>query len=85
MTEPTSAEEALGMYKDARELAKLPLRVLIQAAILTEDEDSHRLEKAYPLLWAETMQRRFNSADGSLPGDNQLAEQEPAIEALDRE
>lgn len=75
-------------YKDALALATqgVPLRVLVVAAMLTDDEDADRLQRAFPVLWEETMQRRFNSTDGSLPGDKQQLEPEaPTLAALDRD
>lgn len=81
------ANDVLAQYRDAKALADagVPLRVLVQAAMLTDDEDSLRLQKAYPLLWEETMARRFHSTDGSLPGDQQGEEDPPKIESLGRD
>lgn len=74
-------------YQDAKALADqgIPARVLIMAAMLVDDDDSPRLAEAYPNLFHETMQRRWNSGNGELPGDAQDHDQPTKLEALGRD
>ena len=80
-------DTAAAEYLDAKKLADMgvPARVLIMAAILTEDDMATRLCEAYPVLFAETMARRHTSTDGRLPGDQQGTDDEPPRTSLCRD
>lgn len=74
-------------YLDAKALADsgAPSRVFLMAAMLVDDEDAAPLVKSHPGLHAETMRRRWDSANGQLPGDTQNDDTPPKLEALGRD
>jgi hypothetical protein len=64
-------------YLEAKQLAESGIDpvVCIVAAILSGSDEAAPLQRAYPVLWEETMLRRWQSEDGALPGDAQTQPQ----------